>query len=309
MEIKIAVDELSKALHRAHGIVEKKSTLPILSNVLLEAKKEGGLSVSAFDLEIGLISEHPAEVLKEGRIALPARQLYDIVRSLPEPTLVLRQVSEGFVELNCGSTHFRIVANAAEDFPTLPTHGQVPFVAVQPKLLLEMIELTAFAISTDETRHNLGGVFFQPVETGVRMVATDGHRLTLAEKAMPSAFQIERGVIIPRKGVLELKRLLSESGGEAELGFADNAGVFRRPGLTLIMQLVAGQFPEYEQVIPKENILRLRLGRVRLLDALKRVSLLSQDQMYTVKLEVEDGILRISSQSPELGEAREERRA
>lgn len=306
MELQIAVDELSRALYRAQGIVEKKSTLPILSNVLLDATKEGGLQVTAFDLEIGVTSQHQAEVMTEGKVAVSARHLYDIVRSLPEPTLRMKVADNGFLELTCGTSHFRIVANRAEDFPALPTHEQVPFVAVQPKQLLEMIELTAFAVSTDETRHNLNGVFFEPVEGAVRMVATDGHRLNLVERPFEGAFQTTGGVIIPRKGVNELKRLLAEGGGDAELGFVDNAGIFRKPGLTLVMQLVAGTFPEYEQVIPRESSHSLLLSRTRFLDALKRVSLLSQDQMYTVKLEIEDGVLRISSQSQELGEAKEE---
>lgn len=306
MELQIAVEELSKALYRAQGIVEKKSTMPILVNVLLDAKP-GMLTVTAFDLEIGITSEHRAEVMKEGRLAVNAKHLYDIVRTLPEPTVLLRRTENNYVEITCGASHFRIVATAAEDFPSLPAAEQVPFVQVRPKQLLGMIEMTAFAVSTDETRFNLNGVFFQPVEGGVRMVATDGHRLALVQRDLEGDFQLKRGVIVPRKGIHELKRLLAEQGSEeAELGFSGNSGVFRRPGLTLIMQLINGQFPEYEQVIPKESDRTIRIGRARLLETLKRVSLLSQDQMHTVKLEVEDGLLRVSSQSPELGEAREE---
>jgi len=307
MELQIAVEELSKALYRAQGIVEKKSTMPILANVLLEAKP-GMLSVTAFDLEIGVTSEHRAEVMKEGRLAVSAKHLYDIVRTLPEPTLVLRRTQNNYVEITCGSSHFRIVGMPAEDFPALPAMAKVPFVTVRPKQLLEMIEMTAFAVSTDETRFNLNGVFFQPVANGgVRMVATDGHRLSLVERPIEGDFHLKRGVIVPRKGMHELKRLLAEAGNEeAELGFAENSGVFRRPGLTMVMQLINGTFPEYEQVIPRESARTLRLGRTRAIETLKRVSLLSQDQMHTVKLEVADGLLRISSQSPDLGEAREE---
>lgn len=307
MELQIAVEELSKALYRAQGIVEKKSTMPILANVLLEARP-GMLSVTAFDLEIGVTSEHRAEVVKEGRVAVSAKHLYDIVRTLPEPTVILRRAQNNYVEITCGASHFRIVGMPAEDFPALPAMAKVPFVNVRPKQLLEMIEMTAFAVSNDETRFNLNGVFFQPVKAGgVRMVATDGHRLSLVERPIEGDFQLKRGVIIPRKGIHELKRLLSEQGNEeAEIGFAENSGVFRRPGLTMVMQLINGQFPEYEQVIPKESDRTLRLGRTRLLETLKRVSLLSQDQMHTVKLEIGEGVLRITSQNPDLGEAREE---
>ena len=307
MELQIAVEELSKALYRAQGIVEKKSTMPILANVLLDARP-GMLSVTAFDLEIGVTSEHRAEVLKEGRLAVSAKHLYDIVRTLPEPTLVLKRTQNNYVEITCGSSPFRIVGMPAEDFPQLPAMAKVPFVSVRPRQLLEMIEMTAFAVSTDETRFNLNGVYFHPVKGGgVRMVATDGHRLSLVERVIEGDFQLKRGVIIPRKGIHELKRLLAEAGNEeAELGFADNSGVFRRPGLVMVMQLINGQFPEYEQVIPRESARTLRLGRTRMVETLKRVSLLSQDQMHTVKFEVADGVLRISSQNPDLGEAREE---
>lgn len=307
MELQIAVEELSKALYRAQGIVEKKSTMPILSNVLLEAEN-GTLKVTAFDLEIGVTSEHRAAVVEAGRLAVSARHLYDIVRTLPDPTVRLQRTKNNYLEITCGTSHFRIVGMPAEDFPELPKMAQVPFVEVKPKQLLEMIEMTAFAVSTDETRFNLNGVFFHPVAGGgMRMVATDGHRLSLVERPVEGDFRLKRGVIIPRKGIQELKRLLAEGSNEtAELGFAENSGVFRRPGLVMVMQLINGQFPEYEQVIPRESSHVLRIGRVRLAETLKRVSLLSQDQMYTVKLEVGEGMLRVSSQNPDLGEAREE---
>lgn len=307
MELQIAVEELSRALYRAQGIVEKKATLPILSNVLLEAKA-GTLTVTAFDLEIGMISEHRAEVMTEGRLTVSARHLYDIVKMLPEPMVVLKQSQNHYVEITCGASHFRIVGSPADDFPSLPVLAKVPFVQVRPKQLLEMIELTSFAISTDETRFNLNGVFFEPVSSGgARMVSTDGHRLSLVERPVEGNFSLGRGVILPRKGIQELKRLLSEGGNdEVMLGFAENSGVLTRPGLTLVMQLVNGQFPEYGQVIPKESARTVRVGRMRLLETLKRVSLLSNEQSRTVKLEVGDAALRISSQNPDLGEAHEE---
>lgn len=305
MEIQIAVEELSRALYRAQGIAEKKSTLPMLSNVLLEAR-DGKLFLTAFDMEIGLLGEHRAEVAKEGKIAVSARRLFDIVKMLPEPTMILRQKSNNFLEITCGTSRFRIVASSAEDFPRLPV-ADVPFVAVEPRKLQEMLELASIAVSSDETRLNLNGVFFQPVQGGVRTVATDGHRLSLVEGQMEGRFEVGAGVILPRKGVAELRKLLAEGdAGPTELGFAGNMCVFRRPGLTFLMQLVNGQFPEYEKVIPREQSCSLILGRTRFLEALRRVSLLSQDQMHTVKLEAGDGALSVTSQSPELGEAYEE---
>lgn len=306
MELQIAVEELSRALYRAQGIVEKKSTMPILANVLLEARK-GTLTVTAFDLEIGVTSEHRAEVVKEGQLAVSAKHLYDIVRALGEPMLTLKKAQNNYLELKCGASQFKIVGMPPEDFPELPKNEKVPFIPVEPKALLEMIEKTSFAVSTDETRFNLNGVFFEPGKDGTRMVATDGHRLTMVERKLEGDFKLKRGVIIPKKGLLELKRLLGEElEGGAELGFVEGAGVFRRPGLTMLMRLIDGHFPDYQHVLPKESEKVVRLGRQRFLETLKRVSLLSQDQSHTVKIELADGILRISSQNPDLGEAREE---
>ena len=306
MELQIAVEELSRALYRAQGIVEKKSTMPILANVLLEAKK-GTLTVTAFDLEIGVQSEHQAEVLKEGKLAVSAKHLYDIVRSLSEASLVLKKTQNNYLELRCGASHFRIVGMSAEDFPALPKSDKVPFVAIDPKVVLAMIERTSFAVSSDETRFNLNGVYFEPAKDAVRMVATDGHRLALVERPVSGDFKLKRGVIIPKKGLFELKRLLGEDvPGEAQLGFAENSGVFHRPGLTMVMRLIDGHFPDYQHVLPKENDKQLRIGRLRFLEVLKRVSLLSQDQMHTVKLEIGDGVLKVASQNPDLGEAHEE---
>jgi DNA polymerase-3 subunit beta len=306
MELQIAVEELSRALYRAQGIVEKKSTMPILANVLLDAKK-GTLTVTAFDLEIGVQSEHAAEVLKEGKLAVSAKHLYDIVRSLSEASVVLKKTQNNYLELRSGASHFRIVGMPAEDFPALPKSEKVPFVAIDPKVVLAMIDRTSFAVSSDETRFNLNGVYFEPAGGAVRMVATDGHRLALVERPVSGDFQLKRGVIIPKKGLFELKRLLAEDvPGDAQLGFADNSGVFHRPGLTMVMRLIDGHFPDYQHVLPKESDKQLRLGRLRFLEVLKRVSLLSQDQMHTVKLEIGDHVLKVTSQNPDLGEAHEE---
>ncbi len=306
MELQIAVEELSRALYRAQGIVEKKSTMPILANVLLEAKK-GTLTVTAFDLEIGVQSEHPAEVMKEGKLAVSAKHLYDIVRALSDSSLVLRKTQNNYLELRSGASHFRIVGMPADDFPALPKYENVPSVVIDPKVVLAMIEKTSFAVSSDETRFNLNGVFFEPVPGAARMVATDGHRLAMVERPVQGDFGLKRGVIIPKKGLFELKRLLVEEvAGESRLGFAENSGVFHRPGLTMVMRLIDGHFPDYKHVLPKESDKQIPLGRLRFLEVLKRVSLLSQDQMHTVKLELGEHLLRVTSQNPDLGEAHEE---
>src|SRR5205085_2833509 len=311
MELQIGIDEFSRALYRAQGIVEKKSTMPILASVLLEATAgEGGgrLRVSAYDLEIGVTGTHPAEVQKAGAVALKHKELYDIIRALPERMAVLRREANNRVRITSGSAEFNIVGQPAEDYPPFPRAEKVPLVAIEPTQLLEMIEKTQFAISADETRHNLNGVFFEPTPTGVRMVATDGHRLALVERQLPGDFGLKRGVIVPRKGLFELRRLLAEEGASGcELGFTESSGLFRRGDLTMVMRLIDGQFPDYMQVIPKEADRTLQIDRPRLLETLKRMSLLSSDRSTNaVKLELSPDSLRVSSQNPDLGEAKED---
>jgi DNA polymerase III subunit beta len=312
MELKIGVQELSRALGRSQGIVEKKSTMPILSHVLLEARKSGQLIVSATDLDLAVSSEHACEVLKEGSLAVSARHLYEIVRALPEASVTLKRAQNNYLEVKSGPAEFRIVGLPAEDFPALPKFDKVPFADVEPALLLEMIERTFFAVSTDETRYNLNGVYFEPSEGALRMVATDGHRLSLADKPLAGAFGLKRGVILPKKGLSELKKLLSEAteGGEekpeAKLGFLENSAIFRRPGVVLVMRLIEGLFPDYKQVIPKQGEKIVKLGRGRFAETLRRISLLSSDKAHAVKLELSNGVLKVLSQNPDLGDAKEE---
>ncbi len=307
MEFRIATDELKKALHRAQGIVERKATMPILSNVLLTATK-GGVSVTAFDLDIGVVSEHPAEVAKTGSLTLSAKTLLDIVSLLPEAGLTLKKLPNNYAELTCGNAHYKIVGMAPEEFPKLPKEDTANLVKISGSTLLEMIKKTQYAISTDETRYVLNGVFFEPREGGkVRMVATDGHRLALVERELVGDFKLKGGVIIPRKGLFELKRLLDEApDAECQLGFAENSAVFKKPGLVMVMRLIDGQFPEYQRVIPKEGEKQLLVSRARVADALKRIALLSAEKSSAVRVSLSENLLRITANNPDLGEAKDD---
>ena len=312
MELKIAVQELARALGRSQGIVEKKSTMPILSHVLLEARKSGELAVSATDLDISISGVHAAEVARDGGVAVSARHLFDIVKALPEATVSLKKTANNYLEVKSGPADFRIAGGAPEDFPALPKFEKVPFVPVEPEALLALIERTAFAVSSDETRYNLNGVYFEPVAGAIRLVATDGHRLSMADAPVEGDFRLKKGVILPKKGIYELRRLLGEAveGPEekpqGELGFVENSAIFRRPGVVLVMRLIEGAFPDYRQVIPKAGEKVVIVGRERLVQTLKRVSLLSSEKSNAVKLELAKGNLRITAQNPDLGEAKED---
>lgn len=307
MEFRIAADELKKALYRAQGIVERKTTMPILANVLVNATKTG-VTVTAFDLDIGIVSEHPAEVLKPGAVTLSAKYVFDIVNNLPESQLTIKKLANNYAEITSGNAKFKIVGMAPEEYPKLPKEESAPLVNISGGTLLEMIKKTAFAISTDETRYILNGVFFEPKEGGkVRMVATDGHRLSLVERPLEGDFKLKSGVIIPRKGLFELKRLLDEApDAECQLGFAENSALFKKPGLTMVMRLIDGQFPEYQRVIPKEGEKVVTMPKATFMDGLKRIALLSADKSNAVKVGLAENMLKISSQNPDLGEANDE---
>jgi DNA polymerase-3 subunit beta len=280
--------------------------------VLLEAKKGNVLHVSATDLDLSVSSEHECEVAREGALAVPAKHLFEIVRSLPEQQVTLKKAGNNYLEVKSGPSEFRIVGLPAEDFPALPKFEKVSFVDVNPAELLAQIDLTSFAASTDETRYNLNGVYFEPQGPVLRMVATDGHRLALSEKPLAGDYALKRGVILPRKGLHELKKLLGEANDaatekpETRLGFAENSAIYRRPGVVLAMRLIEGMFPDYKQVIPKQGEKIVKVGRQRLLETLRRVSILASDKSHAVKLELSPGLLRVLSQNPDLGDAKEE---
>ncbi|MEQ9501362.1 MAG: DNA polymerase III subunit beta [Deltaproteobacteria bacterium] len=308
MELTIRVPELVKALQRVQGIVEKKTTMPILANALIKSKGKGQITVSATDLEIGLTADYEAEVTKTGAMTLGAKALFDIVRALPEEKVTLKQTSNQWVEITCGKVKYRVVGMAADTFPTLPTFDEVPFFELDARVFREMIDKTLYAVSTDETRYNLTGVFCEPVAgtSGLRMVATDGHRLSVIERPTAEAPAMKEGVIIPRKGLVELKKLLDESGDGAKLGFVENSAVFEKDGITLTMRLVDGRFPDYQQVIPQASSRRVQIGRQALFNGLKRTSLLSPDKAQGVRIDLADNVLALTANNPDLGEAREE---
>lgn len=308
MKITMRTAELSRALYRAQGVADKKSTMPILAHVLLNATAEG-VEVSATDLDVGLSAKYPADVHEAGAVAIHARQLYEVVKSLPSEQVEFRREENHWVELKSGNGRFRLVGMAADEFPALPKYNETSAFSIPAKILNEMIDRTIFCVSTDDNRHNLSGIYCEcPSENTLRLVATDGHRLALAEHVFESAIPIESGVIVPRKGFQELKRVLSD--GEevevAQLGFAGNSGFLKAGNVELSTRLLEGQFPDYSQVIPEKATKRARIHRKPFSEALKRVSLLSQSRSHGVKMTFSAGNLSLLAEDPEFGEAHED---
>lgn len=313
--MKLAIDknELQRGLSRLQAIVEKRNSMPILANVLLTASGKGDsgrLELAATDLEVGIRGSHPARVAKPGAITVSARKLYDIVRELPEEQIQLDASAQSYIELRCGRSRFNLAGAAAEEYPTLPEFNPSRLVRLQAAVLSQMIERTMYAASLDETRYNLNGVFFEvvPSDGKLRMVATDGHRLAVVDRAIGAETAgLASGVIIPRKGLAELKRLVDEEDAdEVELGFEGSNGLARKGDVTLVMRLIEGEFPNYRQVIPKSSDRKLAIASEPLVRALRRVALLSQERSRAVKLEFSEGRLVISSNNPDLGDAQEE---
>ena len=312
MELRISVAELSRVVSLAQGVVQRKNTMPVLSHVLLDAGVDaagnGRLQLTATDLDVGVKASRPCEVVTPGAVTIPARALADMVRVLPGPDVVLKRLPNQHVEVKSGRTKARLMALSAEEFPTLPAYETAHFVAVDNTLLVDMVDKTLYAASTDETRYNLNGVFFEPPTTAegpLTMVATDGHRLVRVERTFAGAngFRLKGPVILPRKGLNELKRVLDGADGETvELGFHDNHAVVRKGNTLLGMRLVEGQFPDYKQVIPKLADKVVRLSRQDLVDSLKRVSVLAQDKMQPVKVTLGRDQLLVSCTNAETGE-------
>lgn len=282
--------------------------MPALANALIRTEGKDSIFVAATDLEIGLSAQYAAQVHAQGSITIGARDLFNIVRSLPEREVRLRQTQNQWIEITCGKVKYRVVGLPSDGFPNLPSFDGVEMFPLESEILRDMIEKTLYAVSTDETRYNLTGVYCEPVPdgAGLRMVATDGHRLSLVERPMKQAPALEGGVIIPRKGLIEVKKLLEDKDGEARLGYVDSSAVFEKGGVTLTMRLVDGRFPDYQQVIPSALNRDVVLDRQQFHDALRRTSLLSTDKAQGVKFELEANRLQVSANNPDLGEAREE---
>jgi DNA polymerase-3 subunit beta len=317
MELRISVAELSRVVSLAQGVVQRKNTMPVLAHVLLDAGVDadgnGRLQLIATDLDVGIKASRACEVITPGSVTIPARALADMVRVLPGPDVVLKRLPNQHIEVKSGRTKARLMALSADEFPSLPAYESATFVKVDQTLLTDMVDKTLYAASTDETRYNLNGVFFEPPQTAdgpLTMVATDGHRLVRVERTFEgaSSFRLKGPVILPRKGLSELKRVLdgSEAGADGaniiELGFHDNHAVVRKGNTVLGMRLVEGQFPDYKQVIPKLADKIVRVTRSELVESLKRVSVLAQDKMQPVKLAISKDQLVVGCTNPETGE-------
>ncbi|MBX3250058.1 MAG: DNA polymerase III subunit beta [Myxococcales bacterium] len=321
MELTIQQRDFLKGLARTQGVADRKSSMPILSNVLLSAEGPDRLRFAATDLYLGVSAVVPAAIRKGGTIAIAARTLFDIVRQLPEGEVTLVVGQNQAVTLSVGKIKYKIPGLPGEDFPPLPNPGEAAWATLDAWLLGELIGLTSYSMSSDDTRPHLAGSLFEGDGKLVRMVTTDGHRLSKAEaKLGETSSMLNFSMLVPHKGVAELKRVIEDAkadakaagkeGGDASahLDVATTAGnaFFRRGDLMLSVKLADEQFPPYSKVIPQSATKRVVALRSKLVEALKRISLVANDKSGGVQLHVAEGVLRIVSQNPDVGEGMEE---
>jgi len=308
MELVVRKNDLLRELQLFQGIVERKNTIPILANVLMDAKG-AEVKMLATDLEVGLRSKCTATVSKSGSLTLPAKKLYEIVKALPETDVRIEE-DKGGVKVAADRFDSRMQTLPREDFPTLPEAPGNGSVALPREALRQMISKTQFAITGEDTRYFLNGALFINRSDALGLVSTDGHRLahiTVArEKAQGARGDDDNRVILPRKTLLELGRLLAEGGdGDIQYERGENHLFFGVGDRLLISRMIDGQFPAFERVIPKNNDKHVEFDRDRLTSAVKRVALLSNERSRAVKFQIDKGKVEIASSSPEFGEAKE----
>jgi DNA polymerase-3 subunit beta len=300
-----------RGLARIQGIVEKRNTIPILSNVLIEAN-DGEIHLTATDLEVGMRASYPATVRTPGKVTVSAKKIYEIIKELPEKEIAFTARENCWIEIRCGKALFNIVGLSPEEFPYFPAPAEDRFIPLASGLVKEMIEKTVFSMSTDESKYNLNGIYFKTVEEDgrplLRLVATDGHRLSMVQRQVDAGHidELRKGVIFPRKGIFELRKIADEGESDIRLGFMDNNAMILKDQTLVVMRLVDGEFPDYTRVIPKGNELSAQVPQDLFLHALRRMSILSSEKSKGVKIQLKEGSLEVSSSNPELGDARED---
>jgi DNA polymerase III subunit beta len=304
MDFRIGKNELLRGLYLTHGIADRKNTIPILANVLVRATGKDKVLFAATDLKVAMMVSSAARVAEEGGITVGARQLYEIIKGLGGEEVHLRRTEQNWLHIESGKTEFKVVGMSDRDFPKLPSVEEVACSKVESLLLGEMITKTILSVSQDETRPHLASVLFESDGQKATMVSTDGHRLSKISRAMPNGPSLATGVLLPRKGISEIKRALEGNEGTSEVGIDQGFFVLKSADMVLSVKLGEGQFPPYDQVIPKDNEKKLIVAREEFLEALRRVSIIASDKTWGIRFSLEKGELSIEADNPDLGNAK-----
>jgi DNA polymerase-3 subunit beta len=304
MKFTITREQLQEGLTAVAAAVPSKTTLPVLANILLEATKDG-LRLSGTDLDIAVGTTVPAAVDQEGAITLPARKLVELVRELPSAGIRITTQGEQRVTIECGRSKFKLLGLPKEEFPSFPQVAFDGSSKTTARELQKLIAHVAFAASTEESRPVLNGVLWQLLPDRMRMVATNGHRLAKMEIPMQSTVAQQAELIVPPKALEQFRKLFGPD-DEIEIGRSDNHLGFRSANTQVFTRLIEGPYPNYEQVIPRENDKVATAEKASVMSALRRMSIVASDQTHRIRMAFGDGSCRLSVTTPDLGEAQEE---
>ncbi len=303
MKIKVVKEDLVKNIQNVQNVTSSKSNLPILSNVLIEAEKNNVRLVST-DLDIGITSKFTSEVEEDGALTVPAKRFNDIVRELPNEDILISTMKNNSMSIKCGKCFFKIMGLPKEDFPKLPEFETKPHIVIDQGDLKKMLSMTHFSMSHDEIRYVLNGELFLFNPGQLIIVATDGKRLSLVKKEA-SMDTPTKAIIVPSKTIYELNRVLGDSGA-LKVTFSENQIRFELENIIIISRLIEGEFPNYEQVIPKEVKEKIVVQREQLLLGVKRAALLTTPDSRSIKIYILKNKMVVSKSNPNIGEAKEE---
>ncbi|HBA25910.1 MAG TPA: DNA polymerase III subunit beta [Nitrospinae bacterium] len=316
MEFTITKSEFFKGLQKSQGVADTKGAIPILSNILIEVV-DSGIWIYATDLNIGIKGFYNASVKSKGRFTANARKLFDIVRELPDADINVNQKSgvkrkehenefaDLWINLSCGNYKTRLSGLPVDEFPAFPSYGEDYLVKFEPSQLKDMVRKTIFSVSSDETRYTLNGTLLEAEGNTVKLVSTDGHRLSYIKNENPKIVEKKINVIIPQKTTSELLKLVEDDNEDVLFSIYENHAVFKKKKFVLVSRVIDGQFPNYEVVLPKNNDKRVILNKDVLIHALKRVSLLSDEKSKMVKFNIEKDNIELLSDTAGIGEAKE----
>jgi DNA polymerase-3 subunit beta len=306
MELTVAKADLQKELQLCQGVVEKRSTIPILSNVLLKAA-DGTLQIAATDLDVTILSSCPAKITTPGGVTIEAKRLFDIIRSLPDEDVHVTMQENNSLLVESGTAKFRLLGLPAEDYPTLPTVTASESFTIPLDELKTMVAKVKFAITHEETRFQLNGALLKVQPAKMEMVATDGHRMALIN--FPQGNGKKKGtdltILIPRKALEEILRLEGGEDGTVRFGVSENHLFFEAGERRLLARMIDVNFPNYMEVIARDNDRHVMVDRERLLSTIRRISLVANERTRAVRFDFAPGKLTVSSTNPELGDARE----
>jgi len=310
MQFHISKDLFLKALNKVQGIIEKRHTIPILANVLIEANNSE-IIITATDLEVGIKSSYKSNVIKEGKVTVSAKKLFEIIKELPDKNINFESKNNYWVEINCGKSIFNLVGLSPEEFPKFPEISNI-LSQVEADKIGEMIDKTIFSVSNDETKFNLTGIFIKSetdeLKNNLVFVSTDGHRLSMIERELSSKLdnKFSDGFILPKKGINEIRKIIEMTDGNVQIGISENNFSVSTDTTKLIMRMVDGDFPDYKRVIPEKTSNYAVINKDLFLHSLRRISVLSSEKSKGVKVNLSNDSLTLYSSNPDIGDAKEE---